>query len=124
MNKELPVPIRVRVLTLIQFMTVLFSVSFVGAVLKSLRPTLLAPPLPDVFATRFSDRGIWLGLLPICWLLWAMFATNRPTTEYRTEPRSLYVVGYAIVALALALGVAGAISAYGLRASYHPTITP
>ncbi len=123
MHEEPPIPVGVRVLTLLQFMAVMFSVSFVGAVLKPLRLELgpLSELLPEVFATRFSDHGIWLGLLPICWLIWALFPTNRPSSEYHIEPRFLFVVGYAILALVLALGIAGIISAYALRSSLENT---
>ena len=117
-------PFAVRVLTSIQFLTVVFSTCFVSALLKPLRPSLLFPPLPDVFAARFARHGFWLLLLPICWHLWALFVTNRPSTEYDTEPRSLYFVAYAILGLLVTIGIVGTISALSLRGSYSSALTP
>lgn len=48
-----------------------------------------------------------------------MFTTNRPSTEYRIEPRSLYPVGYAILILVVTLGLAATFSAHSLISSYR-----
>lgn len=102
---------------MLQFLTISLSVSLVGGILKPLRFNPLLSSIPDCFATRFANYGMLLVLMPICWLFWAVFATNRPTTEYRTEPRAFYPIGYGILALALALGILGTVSAHSLLES-------
>ena len=118
------IPVKVRALTGLQFWAVMLAVIAVRWPLKMLRSSILMAPLPEVFATRFSDYGLFLLLLPIGWFACALMLTTRPSTDYDPEPRFLFLAGYVILAMILILGAAGLFSALSLRSIYAPTQVP
>ena len=108
-------------LALFQCLTILYSVLFVGLLVK----ISLGSPAPPIFATHLRDYGFLLLALPFAWLVWACRSANQPLPG-TGELGPILVSGFLLLAILMCVAVIGTMSAIvsGSSARHPPPPSP
>ena len=93
-------------LALFQCLAILYSVLFVGLILK----ISFGSPAPPIFATHLRDYGFLLLALPVAWLVWAGRSANQPLPG-TGEFGPILLSGLMLLAILVGVAVIGTMSA-------------
>ncbi len=98
MNEEVLIPLRFRIITILQAGLVLYSSGFTRLYLRTTDPnwSFGGTALPASFAASMSNYGIWLMLVPILYSVWTLADSSKADQDYYAN-RRLVVAGTIIV---------------------------